>query len=400
MKVLYYDCFMGISGDMNLAAMIDIGVDKDHLVTELKKLQINDEFEIQVSGQQKNGITGTKVDVVLKHEHAHHHEHGHHTPHRHYEDIKKMIETSELSDFVKKRSIETFDKIAVAEAKIHGTTVNKVHFHEVGATDSIVDIVGNAICIEFLNPDLVISSPVQLGGGFVKCDHGTFPVPAPATAEILKEIPVKTGLVDGETTTPTGAAIIVSNASRIMDQADFIITKIGYGLGTKEFEVPNVLRIMLGEIKSENSEKSYVCEANIDDMNPEVYGHIMDRLFSLGANDVYITSVMMKKNRPANKISVLCKESEREAIIKCILLETTSFGLRYYEAKKVEMDRVSKEIEIDGIKVRIKYAFFQNKMVKYKPEYDDCLKLAAEKSISLANVFKLVEKKIQELNGS
>ena len=260
MDILYYDCFTGISGDMNLAALIDLGVDPDFLKRELKKLPIHDEFDLKISRGMKNGISGIKVDVILaldnQGHHAHHgphasdgsKAHGHHTHHRHYPTIKKMIEGSALSDFAKKRSIETFEMIAAAEAKIHGTTVDKVHFHEVGATDSIVDIVGNALCIEYLNPGAVYSSPIQLGGGFVTCAHGCFPVPAPATLEILKNIPVKTGLVNQETTTPTGAAVVMTNADQFTDTMDFSIKKIGYGLGTKEFDVPNVLRVLLAEI--------------------------------------------------------------------------------------------------------------------------------------------------------
>ena len=400
MKVLYYDCFVGISGDMNLAALIDLGADPEILKTELKKLKIDDEFKLEVKKEVKNGITGTKVNVVLKEEdnhHHHHHEDGH-SHHRHYGYIKSMILESQLSEFVKKRSIETFELIATAEAKIHGTTIDKVHFHEVGATDSIVDIVGNAICIEQLKPDVVISSPVQLGGGFVKCAHGVFPVPAPATAEILKDIPVKTGLADFETTTPTGAAVIVSNANEFKEKLDFKIQKIGYGIGTKEFEVPNVLRVVLGQMSElKKVTQCFICETNIDDMNPEMYSYITESLFTIGADDVYISSIMMKKNRPANILNVICKEKVLDGIIDFILKETTSFGLRYYPVNKIELERNFKSISIEGVDIKIKYAYINGEILKYKAEYEDCVKLAKKKRISLNKVYSIVEQHINNI---
>ncbi|SHE52102.1 TIGR00299 family protein [Alkalibacter saccharofermentans DSM 14828] len=238
MKILYYDCFCGISGDMNLGAMVDLGVDAEYLKSELNKLSIKDEFEIKFDKEIKNGITGTKAYVIMnKHDHAH----------RHLRHIDEIIDNSQLSEFVKAKSKDMFRVIAKAEGKVHGKSMEAVHFHEVGAIDSIVDIVGAAICFEALDVDRIYSSPVQLGGGFVNCAHGVIPVPAPATVEILKGVPVKTGLVDSETTTPTGAAILASNAETFVN-LDMKISKTGYGLGTKEFEIPNVLRVYLAEM--------------------------------------------------------------------------------------------------------------------------------------------------------
>jgi pyridinium-3,5-bisthiocarboxylic acid mononucleotide nickel chelatase len=402
MKILYYDCFMGISGDMNLAALIDLGVDKQHLTSELKKLKINDEYELQIESGIKNGITGTKVDVILHHHHKHHHhdEPGGHHHHRHFTDIRKMIWESSLSPFVKQRSIETFEKIAVAEAKIHGTTIEKVHFHEVGATDSIVDIVGNAICIEYLKPDMIISSPLQVGGGMVKCDHGIFPVPAPATAEILKNIPIKSGLVQSETTTPTGAAIIATNAAEITESMEFTIEKTGYGLGTKNFDTPNVLRVFWGEKTNiQNAAQNHLIEANIDDMNPEMYTYLSEQLFALGADDVYTTAIGMKKNRPATQLSILCKHNLTETIIQFVLNESTTFGLRYFPVNKRELERKVEIINIDGMDIRIKNAYFNGKKLKYKPEYDDCARFAGTKGIPISQVYKLIEKHLTHTNG-
>ncbi|WP_331488046.1 nickel pincer cofactor biosynthesis protein LarC [Caminicella sporogenes] len=253
MKILYYDCFSGISGDMNLGALIDLGVDTDYLLKELSKLGLNSEYEIKIEKKNKNGIEGTKVDVILQHEHKKHHDkkHHHHV-HRNLKDIEEIINSSTLNDSIKKLSISMFMKIAEAEAKVHGKTLYEVHFHEVGAIDSIIDIVGAAICIDYLKPDKIAASHVQVGGGFVECAHGLIPVPAPATVEILKGIPIKSGIVSFETTTPTGAAILAVNVDEFTDKVDMAIEKVGYGVGSRDLEIPNVLRVYLGK---ENKKK-------------------------------------------------------------------------------------------------------------------------------------------------
>ncbi|MBV7271782.1 LarC family nickel insertion protein [Clostridium sp. PL3] len=296
MKVLYYDCFCGISGDMNLAVLIDIGVPKEYLTQELSKLNLESEYEMKIERSEKLGITGTRVEVILKdkledmtysqeqvlhghnhehnnehiHEHSHHHGdelhhnenkhkhehiheshiHNHEHHHRNLRDIEEIISSSDLSDKVKKLSLDMFMKVAEAEAKIHGKDLYEVHFHEVGAIDSIVDMVGAAICLDYLRVDKIIASPVQVGGGFVKCAHGLMPVPAPATAEILKNIPINTGIVQFETTTPTGAAILAANVQEFTSKAEFSIKKVAYGIGHRDLEIPNVLRVYLGEQES------------------------------------------------------------------------------------------------------------------------------------------------------
>jgi uncharacterized protein (TIGR00299 family) protein len=255
MKVLYYDCFCGISGDMNLGALLDLGVDEAYVRQELSKLNLDAEFELQVKKAIKSGISGTRVDVVLKQAvHGHHHGdhavdsgHGHtHHAHRNLRDIENIITSSSLSDIVQNLSMAIFMKIAQAEAKVHGKSLYEVHFHEVGAVDSIVDIVGAALCLDYLKVDKIMASPVQLGGGFVHCAHGIIPIPAPATVEILTDIPVKSGLVPFETTTPTGAAILAANVNVFTGNMNFSIEKIGYGIGHRDLEIPNVLRVYLG----------------------------------------------------------------------------------------------------------------------------------------------------------
>lgn len=250
MKVLYYDCFCGISGDMNLGALLDLGVDEDHLRQELSKLNLDSEYELHVKKDNKRGISGTRVDVVLKEQKCVNsgNDHNHHT-HRNLKDIQSIIVNSSLSDNVKKLSLAIFMKVAEAEAKVHEKPLYEVHFHEVGAVDSIIDIVGAAVCLDYLKAQKIMSSSVQVGGGFVKCAHGIIPVPAPATVEILRNRPIKSGLVQFETTTPTGAAILAANVEEFIDKVEFSIEKIGYGMGHRDLEIPNVLRVYLGKVE-------------------------------------------------------------------------------------------------------------------------------------------------------
>jgi len=394
MKVIFYDCFAGISGDMNLGAMLDLGIDKEYLINELKKLKVK-EYEIKIGKKIKRGIQGIKVDVLIEKREQKH-------IHRNLKDISNIINISGLNQNIKDLSLKMFTRIAEAEAKIHGKSINEIHFHEVGAIDSIIDIVGAAICFDYFNPEKILCSSIELGGGFVKCAHGTFPVPAPATVEILKDIPVKFGLLNFETTTPTGATIIASNVDEFVSQPEFEIQKIGYGLGTKDPEdAPNILRVYYGELTDlkGNRDKGIIVECNIDDMNPENYNYIIEKLFNNGANDVFITPIIMKKNRPAVKLSVLCKKEFFTQVSDILLKETTTFGLRYYEVTKTALERKSSTVLIDGMEIRIKSAYYDGKFLKYKPEHDDCYKLAKEKDILLREVYHLVEQKMNMKNN-
>jgi pyridinium-3,5-bisthiocarboxylic acid mononucleotide nickel chelatase len=310
MKILYYDCFAGISGDMNLGAMLDMGVDQKYLLKELDNLPI-DSYKIKVYKDKRGGITGTKVDVIVPPQKKASSRHT--QKKRTFRDITRMIRQSNLSANVKRISIDIFTRLARAEGKIHGHKIEDVHFHEVGAIDSIIDIVGAAICLDYLKVDKVISSPIQVGSGIINCSHGTLPVPAPATAEVLQGIPIKTGLVPFEATTPTGAAIIAATAVSFTEKIDFTPLKIGYGLGSKDSSIPNVLRLFLGEISANDAKaddpetgEAVIIECNIDDMNPEFYDALMERLFAAGAHDVFLTPIIMKKSRPAVMVSVLC----------------------------------------------------------------------------------------------
>jgi uncharacterized protein (TIGR00299 family) protein len=425
MKILYYDCFSGISGDMNLGALLDLGIDKRYLIEELSKLNLKG-YEIKVSRDSRKGIQGTKVDVTLQ---EHHHEHNHnedghshvhksndyshgnhthsHDEHRNLKDIEGIINSSELNSKVKELSKKIFMKVAEAEAKVHGKSLYEVHFHEVGAVDSIVDIVGAAICLNHLNVDKIMSSSIELGGGFVKCAHGIIPVPAPATVEILKGIPVKLGAVPFETTTPTGAAILAAIVDEFQDDKNFIIDKIGYGIGNRDTEIPNVLRVMLVEeadkpiihknkveqvynAQCDNETDQQIIECNIDDMNPELYESIIDKLFTEGALDVYLTPIIMKKGRPSIKISVLCEDCKVEKMKEVLFRETTTFGVRSFKVNKTMLEREFNKVKTSYGEVTVKEAYYKGEKIKSKFEYEECRKISESNGISIREVYEIL----------
>lgn len=404
MKILYYDCFAGISGDMNLGALIDLGVPSEYLIKELEKLNLK-EYKIEIEAGLKMGISGTKVSVILtsksEKQHTHtHHEHSH--GHRNLSDIKKIIESSSLNDFVKEKSMMIFHHIGKAEAKIHAKSIDEIHFHEVGAVDSIVDIVGAAICLDYLKPDKILSSTVELGGGLVNCAHGTYPVPAPATAEILKDIPIKKGAVNKETTTPTGAAILKTLVDEFTDQTNFTINKIAYGIGHYDFQLPNVLRVYLGEQEESGGLKkseAILFECNIDDMNPEHYDYLIDSLLEIGAHDVFLVPIIMKKSRPAVQIKVLCSNNKQKEIEQLLLKETTSLGLRYIPVMKSMLERKITTIDTAFGKIRIKEGIYLGKSIKFKAEYEDCVKAAKQYKVSLRQVYLEVEHCVKNLDN-
>lgn len=389
MKILYYDCFSGVSGDMNLGAMLDLGVDREYLLAGLAKLGL-DGYEIRVGRDARRGINGTRADVVI---YPHNEFRRNPAVHdRSYRDIKALIDAADLPQEVKATSFDIFARLAEVEAKIHGHKVEDVHFHEIGAVDSIVDIVGAALCLAYLNPDRVLCSPVQVGGGFVMCAHGMLPVPAPATAELLRGIPVKSGLVPFETTTPTGAAILAACVHEFTEQIRFTPSRIGYGIGGRDTEVPNVLRVYLGDMEAEATldaeiHDALLIECNIDDMNPEMYDDVMAALFACGALDVFLTPVIMKKSRPAVKMSVICPGDKRRSVEETLLLQTTSFGLRTQKIEKTMLRRDFTKVKTKYGDVTIKNAYYQGRKIKSKPEYEDCKRLAGEQGVSLRDIY-------------
>ena len=395
MRVLYYDCFSGISGDMHLGALLDLGVEEDSLKRELSKLSLDASFELVIQKRCKMGISGIKVDVTLRHQHStwHTHPYTHHHSHEHrtFRDIEAIITNSTLSNAIKERSLKMFWEVALAEGKIHGKEPLDVGFHEVGAVDSIVDIVGAAICLEALNVDKIIASKIELGGGFVQCEHGTLPIPAPATVEILKNVPVTLGRVPFETTTPTGAAIIKANVDVYEEKPSFVIEKIGYGVGHKDFAIPNVLRVMLGhEDAISLMPEEIVLETNIDDMSPEILSYVEERLFEAGAKDVYTTAITTKKNRLGVKLSVLVSAENEANVMDIIFLESSSIGLRRSTVEKIALNREIKTVTTPYGMISVKCAFLNGKIVKYKAEYEECKKAALTHHVPIAQVYECV----------
>ncbi len=391
MRILYYDCFAGISGDMNLGALLDLGVDASYLENELKKLNI-DGFHLEITKDLRRGISGTKATVVV--------ENPDNEKHRHLRHVEEIVNNSSLSDNVKAGSLKIFSLIAFAEAKVHQIEVERVHFHEVGALDSIADIVGAAICLEYLKVDKVLSSPIQLGGGTVKCAHGIMPVPAPATALIVANVPVKTGLVQHEATTPTGAAILVATVDEFTSEIDFPITKTAYGIGHRDVsDVPNVLRVFLSDSEAITSsgvkeESATVIECNIDDMNPERYELIMELLFEAGAADAWLSPIIMKKSRPANQLGVLCSPDKSKKIKEIIFVNSTTIGLREYTVKKSVLTRTEKTVQTKFGPVTVKESVFEGKTVRSKPEYNVCKAIAKQHNISIEEVEREVIKNL------
>ena len=380
MKILCYDCFSGISGDMNLGAMIDLGIDKTYLIGELNKLNIAG-WELVAEKDQRHGISGTKVTIRQNnHEHAH----------RHLSDIEKIINESGLCNEVKALSIKIFMKVAEAEALVHGIPVEKVHFHEVGAIDSIIDIVGAAICYRELNVEGVYVQEIELGGGFVKCDHGNLPVPAPATAEIVRGMPIRKGGVNFEATTPTGAAILAALGTHFNPSFPFIIEKTAYGIGHKDHpDLPNLLRVFLGETKdnSRSGHEALLLECNIDDMNPEFYDHIAERLFRAGASDVFYSDIIMKKGRPGIILNVICESELADNVKEIIFTESTTIGIRTIPFQKDTLVRELGMINTIYGEVAVKRSFYKGKEVSHKPEYEECKRIAIEKGIPVKEVY-------------
>lgn len=393
MKILYYDCFAGISGDMNLAAMIGLGVEPGFLKGELSKLGLDDEFELQVSTETRYGIAGTRVDVILKHPHHHHDQHSGHHHHRNLADIAAIITSSALDERIKQTSLAIFQRVARAEAKVHDTSLEQVHFHEVGATDSIVDIVGAAICFHNLGIEEIWSRSVELGGGFVQCAHGMLPVPAPATMEILTGLPTTRGAGEHESTTPTGAAVLAELTDHFTDSPKMTVTDTAYAIGHRLTTLPNVLRVHLAEAaassrrKSLPSTKARLLQCNIDDMTAEMLGVTMEILMDEGAMDVHFTPILMKKNRPATSLSLLCAEEDQDRFKRLIFQHTTTLGVKSYPLEKTALEIHFEQVDTPWGPVQMKNGLLDGMIIKSKPELEDCRKIARQNNIPMAEVY-------------
>lgn len=392
MTILYLDTVAGISGDMTLGAFVSAGMPLDVLRSELGKLSLEG-VELEASHTVRNGITAVKVDVVIP-DHIHHH-------HRHLSDIVRMIGGSRLSDQVKATSEKIFMEVARAESTVHNVPVEEVHFHEVGALDSIVDIVGAAICLDHFGIERVYSSPVKLGsGGFAETEHGLLPVPGPAAVEILKGYPTILTDIAAELTTPTGAAIVKANSSGILSAEKFIARLVGYGAGTRVLErIPNVLRIMIGDLHVDPAQDEViVVESNIDDMNPEIYPYVIERLLAQGALDATLAPLIMKKGRPGILISVLTGRKRLDDVLSVLFTETTTLGVRMVPVERRILNRSERIVQTRLGPLRVKAVSWGDRE-RLIPEYEECRRIAAERGVSLVEVYKIVEAELSPAAG-
>lgn len=380
MKLLYLDCFAGISGDMFLGALLDLGVSEDALRAELAKLKLPG-YTISTRRVVKQNISATKFDCIEAHSIRP-------TQHRGYTEIAGMITGSGLSENVKRRALSVFKRIGEAEAKIHGVPLTQIHFHEVGAVDSIVDIVGACIALDMLGVDEVQALPPRLGSGFVETAHGKFPVPAPATLELLKGVPTQSSDDKAELVTPTGAALLAEFCTKFGSMPAMNIEKIGYGAGTRDLEkTPNVLRAIIGEAGAETGDTIAVIETNIDDMNPQLFGDVMERLLAAGALDVFFTSIQMKKNRPGTLLTVLCETGDVDRMCELLLTHTTSFGVRVREAQRRKLARKIVKVSTKYGEIECKIGQFGDKVVSRSPEYESCKRAAGKAGVAVKDVY-------------
>ena len=418
MRAIYLDCFSGVSGNMLLGAFLAAGMPLETLEVELRRLPMAEEFRLKVSSVKKNGIAATYVDVELlgathghccehgegddhahehscEHDHGHAnegavpaHEHSHEHHHRTMHDVRTILERSSLSAEVKEMSLKIFGVLAQAEGKVHGVRPEDVHFHEVGAVDSIVDIVGTAICLDYLEIEKIFVSRVNTGSGTVHTQHGRMMVPAPATAELLRLFPTYHEGAAKELTTPTGAAVLAALAE-FSDHVptDLLTECIAYGAGTWDLELPNVVRLYIGECKGGGKRDLSLIETNIDDMDAQLFGYVSERLFALGALDVWTTPIYMKKNRPAHMLSVLVEEDKKAQCLSLLFSETTSIGMRVLHVdERVEAVRHTALVDTLHGKVRCKVSAYGGKIVSLSPEYDDCREIAVREGIPLKRV--------------
>jgi uncharacterized protein (TIGR00299 family) protein len=396
-RTLYLDCFAGASGDMFIGAMLDCGLDFELLKSELGKLGVGG-YELSLTRVDRSGISASKFDVHIHadrhnhgHHHDHHHDHHHHHDHRHLSEINRIISSSSLDDRVKDRAQAIFQRIGEAESKIHDIPIETVHFHEVGAIDSIVDIIGACIALDALKIDRIVASPLHVGSGTFVCAHGTYPVPGPATTELLKGVPNYSRDIEGELVTPTGAAIVSTLAEGYGQMPMMRVDRIGYGAGTRDYpKFPNALRAIIGELE-EDADRTpatvTVIEASIDDLNAQVFGHLMERVLEAGALDIFYTPVQMKKNRPGVLLTLLCKPEDRQRMCDIVFRETTTLGVRHRTEQREILKREFVEVETEYGRIRIKVSRAKDgRVMNSSPEFEDCRSAAEKHQVSLRDV--------------
>lgn len=381
MRTLYFDCFAGASGDMILGALVGAGLDPRALTEQLSLLGVSG-YEISFEKVDRSGISATRARVSTAHEHAH----------RHLGDILKIIYGSNLSDSVKDRAARVFSRLAEAEARVHDVPVERIHFHEVGALDAIVDVVGACIGFDLLGVGRFACSELHVGSGMVEMAHGRFPIPPPAVAELLKDAPIYSSDIRGELVTPTGAAIITTVCGEFGPMPSMRVRATGYGAGTREYQnFPNVLRVMLGdEAEAPGDEATYerlvVVETNIDDMSPQLYGHLMERAFEAGALDCYFTPAQMKKNRPGVLVTILCRPERKDAVSELLFTETTTLGVRFQEVRRRSLERETVKVETEFGPIDVKVARLRGRLIKEMPEYEQCREAALKSGVPVRAV--------------
>ncbi len=394
MKIAYFDCFAGISGDMILGALVDAGLEYEQLQADLAKLPL-DGYQLEINKVQKQGIGGTKVNVKV--------DEGHH--HRHLSDIRRIIMESSLPEEVKRKSIEIFTRLAEVEAKIHQTEIEHVHFHEVGAVDAIIDVVGAVCGLWRLGIEKVYASSLNTGTGWTKSAHGLIPVPAPATMALLQGVPIYSNGIEKELVTPTGAAILTAYCHDFGPMPQMLAGQTGYGAGNHDLSIPNLLRITLGQEVEEKAcgtkrfgsegdihqGQALMMEVNIDDMNPEFYDHLVNKLLQAGAMDVFYQNIQMKKNRPANILSILIHHHQVDQFCQLVFAETTSIGLRVYPVTKYMQPCEIMTVETNLGPVKVKVARSKQKVVNIAPEYEDCRNLAEQRQLPIKEVYDLAK---------
>ena len=383
MRIAYFDCFSGISGDMILGALVDAGAPFDKLKEGLLQLKLEG-YTLTKSIVLKKGIKATKIDVVIDSPDL---------PGRPLKDLREIISESALDVSIKDKSISIIRRLAEAEAVVHNCPVEDIHFHEVGHIDTIVDVVGAVYALQLLGIDRVVSSSIETGSGYVKMSHGIFPIPAPATTELLKGVPLYSSGIERELTTPTGAAIITTIASSFKPLPEMRLSSVGYGAGGWDLsEKANVLRVLIGEDKSGyDRDEVVLMETNIDDMNPQIYEYLIERLLKAGALDVYVTPALMKKSRPAQMLSIVAKEEDMETIQRLVFQETTTIGIRINKASRFVLKRELKEVDITYGKVKVKISTGPDGIITVSPEYEDCKRIAMETGRPLKEIIELAK---------
>ena len=388
MKIAYVDCFSGISGDMFLAALLDAGLPLETLRAELDKLGLPEVFSLEVSETRKGSLRACllHVDVPHLHSEGHQAEHDHdHAHQRSWKEIRTLIQASRLSETVQQTSLAIFSRLAVAEGRVHGVPAEEVHFHEVGAVDSIVDIVGAAVGLHALDIQRLYASALPMGSGSVQSQHGLLPLPAPATLELLTEAhaPTVPSTAQTELVTPTGAAILAALAT--FEQPAMTVSGRGVGAGQRDLPWPNILRLMIGESEDEGS-RHVALETNIDDMNPQLFAPVMERLFAAGALDVYLTPIYMKKNRPGTLLGVIARQLDEPALAHLLLAETTTLGVRVHAVTRYEAGRETCTVDTEYGPLKVKLKLLDGKVLQASPEYEDCLRVAQMQGVSPARV--------------